>query len=279
MFPIFQSNMNIIDFNKRFPDEEACLEFMVEKTQLRCCQKIYKIKFRKAYACPCGEHLYPTKGTIFYNSKVPLVKWFYAVYLHAQSKHGVSSMELQRHLGITYLAAYKMNEKIRMTLKEDGRLHGEIEMDETYIGGVRRGKRGRGALGKTPLFGMVERDGRARIFVTKNVKSKTLAKIIKKSTDKSSVFYTDEFKAYSSLKKNYRHNVINHSDHLYVNGGVHTNTIEGLWSIVKRSLKGTYNNVSRRKLQQYSDQITFQYNTRLSNVHPFDLIMEKILAL
>lgn len=269
--------MNIIEFNKRFPTSEACLDFIVKALDLRCCHKIHKIKSRMAYACSCGDHIYPTKGTIFYNSKVPLVKWFFAIYLHSQSKHGISSKELQRHLGVTYPTAYYVNQKIRMAMKQPGRLSGDIEIDETYIGGKKKGKRGRGASGKTPILGLVERGGRARLFVTKNVRAKTLEKIIKKTVTNSSVLFTDELNSYRNLHKTHAHRVINHTSKLYVDGEVHTNTIEGVWSILKRSIGGTYVKVSKDKLQQYADQFVFIYNSRLLMQHPFNNLIEKAI--
>lgn len=268
--------MNISQFNSRFPDNEACLDFLVKARNVGCCKKIYKIKGRTAYACQCGDHYFPTKGTIFHRSKIPLVKWFFAIYLHSQSKHGVSTQELTRHLGVTYKSAYRLNALIRDLMKQSGRLFGTVEIDETYVGGAKKGKRGRGAAGKTPLFGLVERSGKARVFVTPNVRRKTLERIIERIVDKSAMIYTDEFKVYDKLK--YRHKTINHSSKLYVEGDVHTNTIEGLWSIVKRSIGGTYVSVSKKKLQSYADQFVFHYNSRLEEKHPFDLLLEKAVA-
>lgn len=269
--------MDITLFNRRFPTDEACLDFLVKAQDLRCCKKIYKINGRKAYACQCGDHLTPTKGTIFHNSKIPLVKWFFVIYLHSQSKHGISSAEIQRHLDITYLSAYRMNAKIRSAMKQGGQLSGIVEIDEAYIGGAKRGKRGRGADGKTPLFGLVERSGRARLYVLKDVRKSTVTPIIKRTVSKGSLIYTDEYGIYNKVKETYKHETINHSAKEYVRGDVHTNTIEGLWSLVKRSIKGTYVTVSREKLQSYADQFVFQYNARLSKEHPFYLLLEKAI--
>ena len=234
----------------------------------------------RKYACSCGDSYFPTKGTIFYQSKLSLKKWFYAIYLISQARNGISSHELARHLSVPPCTAHKIGLRIRAVMGFQGRkLRGKIELDETYHGGAKRGKRGRGASGKTPIFGMVERGGRAKLKVTPNVRKGTLMEQITENVHSHSILHTDEFKPYSTLNRKYRHKVINHSRKVYVEGDVHTNTIEGLWSHLKRGIQGTHVTVSSKHLQNYANHYEFMWNARLEAKHPFWLILERAVDL
>ena len=173
-------------FFKQFPDDQSCLEhlFNVRFGQGYKCPKCereakwYPIKSERAYSCQwCGHHLHPTVGTLFEKSRTSLQLWFYAIYLFTTTRHGVSGKELQRQLGVTYKCAYRMGQQIREHMANvDGEsmLSGHVEIDETYIGGKRPGKRGRGADGKAVIFGMMERNGDVMTHVVPNVRRKTL---------------------------------------------------------------------------------------------------------
>ena len=185
-------------FFKQFPDDETCLEhlFNVRFGQGHACPKCereakwYPIKAERAYSCQwCGHHLHPTVGTLFEKSRTPLQIWFYAIYL-TTTRHGVSGKELQRQLGVTYKCAYRMGQQIRehMALVDGEKpLSGNVEVDETYIGGKCPGKRGRGALGKTVVFGMMERDGDVMTKVVPDSKTKSIRPIILENIEKAAL--------------------------------------------------------------------------------------------
>ena len=178
---------SIQDFNRQFPNDDACLEFLKNARYpdgIYCnkCQKItthYRIAKRKVYSCEfCGTHVSPTAGTIFHKSDTPLKLWFHAIFLVASSKTGISAKRLEGELGVTYKTAWRIFDKIRTLMAEDvNPFAGQVEVDETYIGGRRAGKRGRGALGKSIVMGIVERDGKAMAKVIPDVKAKTLLPI------------------------------------------------------------------------------------------------------
>jgi len=189
-----------------------------------------------------------------------------------QTRCGISAKQIQRETGVTYKTAWRMFKQIRTLMSEDISLEGSsVEADETYVGGKdsnkhkRSGKRGRGADSKTPVFGMVERGGRVIARVTKDVKASTIFPIIAERVLPASTVYTDCYTTYDSLSKmpqGYDHHRINHSAKVYVMGHVHTNTIEGFWSLLKRGIGGVYHSVSEKYLQSYCDEYSYRYNRR-----------------
>ena len=267
----------IKDFNEDFPDDDACLDLLVGEIypkgiDCRACGEITKhhqLKSRrKAYSCDrCGTHVYPLAGTIFEKSRTSLKSWFYALYLMSSTRCGISAKQLERELGVTYKTAWRMFNKIRSLLGEEiERLSGEVEMDETYMGGRRRGgKVGRPGKDshKTPVFGLVERGGKVAALVTTDASKKSLDPIIKEFVLQDSLVYTDEWPSYDSLRRDgYRHRRIPHAQKIYVIGNVHTNTIDGFWSLLKRGISGVYHSVSKKHLQGYIDEYAFRYNHR-----------------
>lgn len=270
-----------------FPNDEACLDFIFKNRWpkgLTCpnCEKkdFYHVKGRKSYACKCGYQVSPTEGTIFHKSSTPLTLWFHAIFLMSQSKNGVAAKELERQLGVTYKCAWRMAKQIRLLMSDDDGPLGDneiVELDETYVGGKAKGKRGRGAAKKTPVFGAVERDGKIKTKVVLNVRKLTLMPLIKDMVTDNSVVVTDESNSYNDVKKlGHLHESINHSKGQYVDGDVHTNTIEGFWSQFKRSVHGTYHSVSKKHLQLYLDEFSFRYSHRKSDVALPVLIFSKI---
>lgn len=270
-----------------FPSDKACLDFIFKNRWPRglTCQNceskdFYHVKGRKSYACKCGYQVSPTEGTIFHKSSTPLTLWFHAIFLMSQSKNGVAAKELERQLGVTYKCAWRMARQIRLLMTDDdGPLGGNeiVELDETYVGGKAKGKRGRGAAKKTPVFGAVERDGKIKTKVVLNVRKLTLMPLIKDMVANNSVIVTDESNSYNDVKKiGHLHESINHSKGQYVDGDVHTNTIEGFWSQFKRSVHGTYHSVSRKHLQLYLDEFSFRYSHRKSDVALPVLIFSKV---
>lgn len=197
----------IEDFQRDYPDENACLERLKHSrypdggTCEKCGKttKYHRDASRKSYSCQwCGHHVHPTAGTIFHKSATPLRLWFYAVFLMAQTRCGISAKQLERELGVTYKTAWRMFNKIRSMLQDDDDepLSGTVEMDGTYVGGKRRGtKRGRPGKDshKTPVFGMAERQGRVVAKAVPNAKAATLMPHVRKKVLPKSIVYTDEY--------------------------------------------------------------------------------------
>lgn len=262
----------IRDFTAQYPDDDACLEAIFKNRYrgLRICpgcsrkSRFYRVKARKCYACQhCGYQLHPLADTIFHKSDTPLKSWFYAIYLFANSKNGVSAKELERQLGVTYKTAWRIAKQVRVLCKSPARkLSKTVEMDDTYIGGIRPGKRGRGAAGKTIVLGAVQRQGRVATSVVRNLAAETVRPFIEKHIEPGAALMTDELTTYRKTRKGYTHRTVNHSSGKYVRGNVHTNTIEGFWSQLKRSLSGTYHAVSPKYLQSYVDEFAYRYSKR-----------------
>jgi transposase len=281
----------IEDFHRDYPDENACLERLRRRhypdgsTCEKCHRptKYHRDSGRKSYSCQwCGHHVHPTAGTIFHKSSTPLRLWLYAVFLMAQTRCGISAKQLERELGVTYKTAWRMFHEIRKMLTEDDGppLSGTVEMDETYYGGRRRGtKRGRPGddSHKTPVFGIAQRQGRVVAKAVPNAKNATLMPHVRKKVLPESVVYTDEFTAYDRLKRDgYRHSRVHHAEEVYVAGDVHTNTIEGFWSLLKRGIGGVYHSVSAKHLQGYLDEYAFRYNHRKDERPMFDTMLSRV---
>ena len=177
------SEFSVRDFFKRFPDDEACLThiFNVRFGKRHACRScsiettFHRMSKRRAWACSnCGDHLYPTAGTIFQDTRTPLQVWFYAIYLFVTTRHGVSAKELQRQLNVTYKCAWRIGHKIREQMKSadaERLLAGHVEANEAYVGRKRPGKRGREAASKTTVMGLKERGGPIQTAIVPNVKN------------------------------------------------------------------------------------------------------------
>ena len=237
---------------------------------------------RQSWTCTkCGHHLHPTAGTIFHKSSTSLHLWFYAMYLMTSTRCGISAKQLERELGVTYKTAWRMFHLIRHELmtQDDDPFSGDVEMDETYVGGKPRA-RDRAAFAatgnaisasrkwadekKVPVFGMVERGGKVAAHVVPSTLGPTLEGHVANRVLPESVIFTDEAKAYVGIAKRngYEHKRIRHAEHVYVDGDVHTNTIEGFWSLVKRGIGGTHHAVSAKYLQGYLNEYVWRYNNR-----------------
>src|SRR5207249_5036498 len=274
----------IMDFNSQFPDDDACLEHLKEQRfpkGVAYCEKCkrerkhHRVTGRPAYACDyCGSMISPMAGTIFEKSTTQLRLWYYAMYLMASTRCGISAKQIQRETGVTYKTAWRMFKQIRSLLSEpDMQLEGStIEIDETYVGGVRKFNSGRklraDAKKLMPVVGMAERGGRVRAFATPDVKIATVMPLVREFVLPKSTVYTDERNIYDGVQQvpgmGYVHKRIQHNAKVYVAGDIHTNTIEGFWSLVKRGLGGVYHSVSQKYLQSYLDEYSFRYNRRAS---------------
>jgi transposase len=258
------------------PTDAACLDKVMEMrhgatpTCPSCgrVSKFHRIAKRRGYACQhCGHHVFPCVGTPFEKSSTPLQKWFYAMYLFTSTRHGVPAKELERQLGVTYKTAWRMAHELRKMMAAEGSggpLSGHVEADESYLGGKRSGgKRGRGAPGKTVVFGMLERGGEVRAEVVPDVKRKTLEPIIVGNVAEGSTVSTDELASYGRLaERGYEHGLVRHRTGEYVSGVHHVNGVEGFWSRLKRCIRGTHVHVSGKHLDKYVAEFAFRHNMR-----------------
>lgn len=259
------------DFRKQFPTDDACLEYLKDLLYphgIFCdkCQAVtkhHKVKARKSYSCQtCGHHVHPTAGTIYHKSSTPLTDWFYAVFLMASTRCGISAKQLERELGVTYKTAWRMFRQIRSMLDDSqNMLGGRVEIDETVIGGhIEQRKKNEN---KTIVAGAVERKGSVIAKVVPDTKTETLVRFTKRNVLRNSMIYTDELASYKPLRESYGHRTITHSLKAYVIDDIHTNTIEGFWSLLKGGIRGVYKGrVTRKHLQNYVNEFVFRYNRR-----------------
>lgn len=262
-------------------DETAAVEFMESKRwgDSPSCPHcgslgVYKMKDAKTgtrqagfrWRCHDCKAQYTVRiGTVFEDSRIPMRHWCYGFWRAATSKKGVSALEIHRQTGVSYKSALFMLQRIRFAMADSvpDPLKGDVEVDETYIGGKPRNrtrKRGIKSANKTPVLAMVEREGRVKT----NVNAKNFKQIIRDNVDRSSRILTDEHLAYRGLAKEYAggHESVCHSEREYVRGDVHSNTVEGFFSIVKRGLHGIYHSVSKEHLHRYMSEFEFRYNFR-----------------
>lgn len=263
----------------RFGLRHVCRDCRVEAT-------FHRLEKRKAYSCAaCGAHLYPCAGTIFQDSRTPLQSWFYAIYLFTVTRHGVSGKELERALGVTYKTAWRMGQQIRALMGSADSfemMRGHVELDEAYVGGYRRGKRGRGASGKTIVMGVKEREGRLHAEVIPDIRTETLRNVVMENVIPGTTVSTDQLVSYSLLNHdNYPHGVVKHGVKQYAfvdEKGVnhHTNNVESFWRLFKKSIASTHIHVSPKYMQRYLDEFTFRSNHRQMRNAMFDLLIAAV---
>ena len=290
---------SVKDFNNEFPNDDACLRYIAEERwpdgiapckECRQPRKHHRVGNRTAFACDhCGHHLYPLKGTIFEKSSTPLKTWFYAMYLMGSTRCGISAKQIQRETGVTYKCAWRIFKQIRSLLSdEDLQLEGPtVEIDETYMGGRRKGQVGRPMRGDTtltPIVAIVQRKGKVLAKAVKDVSAETIHPMIQRHVVPQSVIYTDEFPTYKGISEmrmndgspaNYIHGTVKHSAGEYVRGNAHTNSVEGFWMLIKTGIRGVYYSVSTKYLQSYLDEYSFRYNRRHMGNQQFRSILER----
>lgn len=263
---------SLAQFNTEFPDDDICLEFLFRQwyDRVPCCPgcgvikgQFHRIRKRRCYACAdCRYQVYPTAGTIMHRSTTSLKTWFTAIYLFSVSKNNVSALELQRHLGVTYKCAWRIGHSIRvgMSREETDPLRGIVEADEAYIGGRRRSSNR--FSNKTPLLGVVERGGRVRIEVASGANASTAIPFLRANVAVGSILHTDESRIYNRAFKTFHHYTVAHSKYEFVRGEDYTNTIEGVWGLLKPSWNGTHRSVSKKYMQFYANEFVWRYNRR-----------------
>jgi transposase-like protein len=290
--------MTIIDVQNLFSTDEKCRE-LLERLRWpngpecpRCkTQKLARLSEKLLYCKECDYQFSVTAGTIFHDSHLPLLKWFVATYLICESRKGMSANQIRRVLfGLnkgSYKTAWYLCHRIRkaMASADKPMLDGTVEIDETYVGGKDRGgSTGRGSLKKNIVFGIRQRGGDLRFFHAEDVKSGTLAQYIKNnvSTDVD-VLVTDDFQVYPNAMKRAgqdaaKHKTIKHSSRVYVQGDIHTNTVESAFSLLKRGIIGTWHKISAKHLQAYLEEMTFRFNRRKNHDLFLDTLRHMITA-
>jgi transposase-like protein len=267
-----------------FADPQRCLDLLSAlrwphgPVCPRCQSQQYGfLKSRSVWQCKDCRKQYTAKlGTIFEDSPIPLDKWFCALWMITSAKNGVSSYEVARALGVTQKTAWFMMHRIRLALQKgsiDRKLMGDVEVDETYIGGEARNmhsdkrvkkRRTEGFFRKAVVIGMLERKGEVRTALLNRASVKLVERAIHEHVIPGSNLFSDQAGAYRNIGRDYAHKVINHAEE-YVRGNVHTNSIENFWSLLKRGIKGTYVSVEPFHLFRYLDEQSFRFNTRKDN--------------
>lgn len=269
----------IIDFLEYFKDEKTCLSYLKEirfKNSEFCphCghNKVYTFKDGKTYKCAkCRKPFSIKVGTIFGDSKIPLKKWFLAIFLLWNNHKGISSIQLAEQVGVTQKTAWFMAQRIREAYTKGENMKGSIfEVDETYIGGKEKNKHlsKKNKTNKEAVLGIVARKGNLELNHIGEANRYSVSKVLNKKFNKDDVVITDETQIYDKVLLNRR--TVNHSKKEYANGEIYTNTIENAFGIVKRSLYGIYHKVSKKHLQRYLNEIMFRYNYR--NKDNFDKV-------
>lgn len=271
---------NIMDLLEAFPTEQACVEYLIDvrhNGKMNCpnceCEKVYAFKDGKTFKCAeCKKRFSVRLGSIFQDSNIPLKKWFMAIYLITNHKKGISSVQLGKDIGVTQKSAWFMLHRLRHASKTNSfEFQGTVEADECYVGGTESNKHTKDKFKseKAVVFGLVERESKkAKSFVVESADKENLLPKIGCNVKAGANVITDSYHAYNNLKNNYKHDVVKHSAGEYVRVDartsvkIHTNTIEGYWGLVKRTINGTYHWVSKKHLQKYLVECDFRYNTK-----------------
>jgi len=304
-----ESDYSLMEFMQMFPNDAACLDRLwrdrvaPDGHHARCprCErerKFHRTKTRASYTCDsCGLHIHPMKDTIFERSSTSLQLWFYAMYLMASTRCGISAKQMEREIGVTYKQAHKMMKRIRTELMgDDGEpLEGDVEIDETSWGGKprkpagaspylahgsnRRAEAAARREARPTILGMVERGGRIRFRVIASRHGAVLSRAVLANVNPDSIIFTDDRASYKPLRRSFiDHKVINHSEGIYVRGDTYTNTIEGAFGNMKTGMRGVYKRVSPRYLQSYLDEYAWRHNTKREGAALFSQLLGRAAA-
>jgi len=272
----------ILELLNAFPDEQSCIDHLeglrwngIVISPFDSSSKVYKCANNRYRCKESGKYFNVKTATLFDNTKVKLQKWFLAIWLVTSHKKGISSIQLSKDIGVTQKTAWFMLQRIRNCFGFDNNndLSNEVEVDETYIGGKNKNRHnhlkvkhsmGRSLKDKAPVFGMIQRGGKLNAKHVEDVTIRTLTREIVNCVSDATI-YSDEWLGYNALRRIYDHQFVKHGAGQYVNGRIHTNTIEGFWSLLKRGIFGIYHFTSVKHLQKYVDEFVFRYNTRNNN--------------
>ncbi len=288
---------SLLDLLQAFPSEQSCIEVLEQirwpngvTSPYAPSSKVYNYGNGR-YRCAKTKRDFNVRtGTLFHATRVPLQKWFIAIWILSTNKKGVSSYCLARQLHVTQSTAWFMLHRIRNCFVQGvGKLSGEVELDETFVGGKNknrhwnkkvRNSQGRSFKDKTPILGILERGGEVRAMVVSDTSYRSLTIPILKNVSKHTAIYTDEWIGYKLIKRwteYYSHQQVDHGKGKYVDGDATTNSIEGFWSILKRGIIGVYHLASRKHLQLYVNEYVFRYNTRLNtDTNRFYIVLQNI---
>jgi transposase-like protein len=295
------SQFTLMEFLRKYGTDAKCLDWLwrtryapdghtAECPKCERPRKFHRVASRPSYSCDsCGHHLHPTAGTIFHKSSTSLHLWFYAMYLMASTKTGLAAKQLEREIGVSYKTAWRMLNLIRTQLMEqdDVKLSGDVEVDETLGGGnVRAGDARRGLAyvhksHRPTVWAAVERGGRVKAKVVRSRASSDVEGPIYENVEPESIIFTDEWKGYDHFRLSsrfIRHERIRHEDRIYVQGHVHTQTVEGFFGNVKGGIRGVYHGVSRRWLNAYLNEYAWRYSNRFERRAMFDLLLLRTLS-
>lgn len=270
------ANMNLMQLMKDYDTDAECraaIEDLRWPDGVRCprcdLDKIYRATHQKArqqFDCAsCGYQFSVTVGTIFEDTKLPLHKWFAATYLMVESKKGISANQMKRTIGVSYKTAWYLCHRIRAAMKDAAAplLSGIIEADETWIGGRRKGVgKGNWRDGKTMVMGAIQRGGEVRLKVDKRPTKKAVHAFLSSVIDDADVLMTDEHSAYVGFPKADSHQHVVHRREEWVRGQVHVNSVENVWSLMKRAVVGSYHQLSAKHMQAYADEMAWRFNNR-----------------
>ena len=291
----FKSLPQLLDY---FKEESTCKEYYQQirwNGDVACphCGSLKVYTTKRGFRCgdsECRKDFTVTTGTIFHNSNIPLRLWFAAIFLATTHKKGISSVQLALDLGITQKSAWHVLHRIREMLREKSpQMLGErkmVETDATYIGGKEGNKHynkrrshadnnvtneGKPYKPKKTVIGIIERDGKVALKYVSGETTKNMVDFVTTHVPQDATIYSDEAPAYNQLKRYYTHDNVKHALNIYVEGNVHTNTIENFWSVLKRGLYGVYHQVSDKHLERYLDEYSARFNTRkLSSQERFE---------
>ena len=283
-----KADMDLIKLNEKYKSQEQCIAYLEQvrwagKVKCVYCEssRITKLKKSFRHHCNgCNKSFSVFVGTIFEGTKVPLIKWFTAICLITNAKKGISSRQLARDIKVNKDTAWYMQMRVRSAMKDDHDdfLDGIIEADETYVGGamknknlIERNSKYQGVITgmthKIPLLGIYQRQGKIIVKTINKATGKHIKPVLKKLLSKNAELVTDGFGGYAGLDKVFKkHIILYHSKNEHRKGDYHTNTIEGFWSMLKRSIIGQYHKVSQEHIQSYVDELSFKYNYRNQNI-------------
>lgn len=287
---------SVLDLIKAFPTEQSCIDHLeilrwngYVISPFDPTSKVYNCKGNRYKCKNTGKYFNVKTNTIFDNTKMELQKWFLAIWIVTSHKKGISSLQLGRDLGITQKSAWFMLQRIRncFGLNNDDQLNGEVEIDETYVGGKNENRSAsiradksedvKENYKKSTIFGMIQRDGEVRAMHVDNASELALLPCIYENVSTEAKIYSDQHKSYSKLERVYDHKAVKHNRGEYVRGRVSTNTIESFWAILKRGIYGIYHFTSKKHLHFYVDEFVFRYNTRNGSENDrFNLLLSNI---